>query len=212
VAARHIAHHLGSFSPDEAFTCGLLAQIGRLALATAYPYEYADVLAVATTDERERLLEIEGRTFGINHFELAAAMMADWCLPAIFSTAVGDQADGELAAREPATRVNQAGQILGLAESIAMIVPRSTVYRDTLSFLVITAARVGVSPEVFGGVFDAISREWRETGSVYNVHTRKVPPLSEIYAQARERREVIAKTESDRCAIETTLERDYGRA
>jgi len=43
VAARQIAAQLANFPPDEAFTTGLLSKIGRLALATAQPQEYACV-------------------------------------------------------------------------------------------------------------------------------------------------------------------------
>ena len=44
VAASHLARVLKTCSPDEAFTCGLMCQIGRLAFVCAYPQRYARLL------------------------------------------------------------------------------------------------------------------------------------------------------------------------
>ena len=86
VAARHIAKLL-KFSPDEAFTCGLLSQIGRLAFAGAYPDRYAQALSVVG-EEADDLCEFERELFGLDHNGLTSEMMADWHLPKLFREAV----------------------------------------------------------------------------------------------------------------------------
>ena len=44
VAAHSLAAHCKDLPPDEAFTCGLLSNVGCLALATVFPQQYADIL------------------------------------------------------------------------------------------------------------------------------------------------------------------------
>ena len=73
--------------PIEMFTCGLLSQIGKLALAAIHREEYGQVLAEAG-DDHDRLLALEEERFGLNHTEISAAMMADWGIPKFFNEAV----------------------------------------------------------------------------------------------------------------------------
>ena len=64
---------------SELFTVGLLAQIGNLALATAFPKEYSDII-VADVGRLGRL-EQEDAKFGINHLNLSIALMEHWSIP-----------------------------------------------------------------------------------------------------------------------------------
>ncbi len=64
---------------DELFTCAMLARIGRLGLATAFPEEYAAVLTTPLSDAQ--LLTQEEVSLGIHHLDLSAAMLRQWGLP-----------------------------------------------------------------------------------------------------------------------------------
>lgn len=187
-ASRHITYFVGGFAPDEAFTCGLLSQLGRLALATAFPEAYADVLFTVGTEDLQKLAEAERDAFEIDHNELTAEMMADWHMPVLFCDAVRIQdtqhGDGSAAC----SRTAQLAHVLHLAGSLAQVLTQSTVYRDTLSGLVLEANNVGITPDVYHEVFDTINEEWRELGRILSVRTRAVPPLAELYTQAQERR------------------------
>lgn len=66
-------------SPEELFTCGLLAQVGRLALATAYPLEYGRLLAAQTAGPQ--LLEQERALLHLDHLHLSRELMARWGIP-----------------------------------------------------------------------------------------------------------------------------------
>ena len=87
-AAREIARRTKILKPDEAYTCGLLSRVGRLALATAYPREYGDVLAACKHQPPQKLVQLEQENFATDHNELTAAMMRDWGLPDRFARAV----------------------------------------------------------------------------------------------------------------------------
>ncbi len=71
---------------EEAFTIGLLADIGRLALATAWPEEYSRCLMALQNANDLRALE--QRCFSIDNVALTRLLLADWRLPEIFIEAL----------------------------------------------------------------------------------------------------------------------------
>jgi HD-like signal output (HDOD) protein len=64
----------------ELFTLGLLAQIGRLAMATAFPAEYSDLI-VQDLDRGDLVLQ-ETHLLGTNHLALSGQLLTDWGIPA----------------------------------------------------------------------------------------------------------------------------------
>ena len=66
---------------DEAYTAGLLHDIGRLGLLAAYPVEYANVLNVAM-DYSFDVLHCEKELFDVDHCEAGAWLAEQWKLPA----------------------------------------------------------------------------------------------------------------------------------
>ena len=65
---------------DEAYTAGLLHDIGRLGLLAAYPVEYANVLNVAVEYSFD-VLHCERELFDIDHSEAGAWLAEQWKLP-----------------------------------------------------------------------------------------------------------------------------------
>jgi HD-like signal output (HDOD) protein/CheY-like chemotaxis protein len=71
---------LGKEIADEAFTAGLLHDLGRLVLALNLPLEYCE--AMASSQQNEILLcEAEQRIFDTTHAEVGAYLLALWGLP-----------------------------------------------------------------------------------------------------------------------------------
>lgn len=74
-------------SAGELFTVGLFAQVGLLALATAFPAEYSDI--VVADVGRLGLLQLEQSKFEINHLDLSVALMAHWGIPSDYASPFG---------------------------------------------------------------------------------------------------------------------------
>jgi putative nucleotidyltransferase with HDIG domain len=66
---------------DEAFTAGILHDVGKLVLAQNFADSYASVLAQARTTGRP-LCDLETECFGVSHAELGAYLMGLWGLSA----------------------------------------------------------------------------------------------------------------------------------
>lgn len=184
VVLRHLAHKLKNYSPDEAFTCGLLSQIGRLGLAMAYPTTYEHVLSLVTQDDRRRLSEVEREVFDIDHNELAAEMMADWHLPTVVCDAVRWQDSPDEHGGDRGSTMALLTKMLNLSGPLSSILTEARIDGDTLAAAIAQANRLGVRPDVFAQVLDSINIEWCALGTILGVKTRKVPPFAELYVQA----------------------------
>jgi len=84
VAAQAGAHHTGEIPPQEAFTCGLLAQVGRLALASIYPTANKEILDHIGKGGPNELRALERASLDTDHNELTVAMLRDWGLPDVY--------------------------------------------------------------------------------------------------------------------------------
>ena len=70
----------GFMDRDTAFTCGVMHDIGRLALAVVRPKEYIDLFGTYNGTSGS-ILERERELFGKDHCEIGKKLVADWRLP-----------------------------------------------------------------------------------------------------------------------------------
>lgn len=86
VASSVVANDIGQ-ARAEAFTAGLLHDIGKLVLASAEGEAYARAIETAKT-EGALLIDLERRAFVIDHAELGGELMQRWNMPPEVATAV----------------------------------------------------------------------------------------------------------------------------
>ena len=79
VVSEQVAYGCG-LAPERAYTAGLLHDVGRLGMMTAYPQEYNRLLDVAA-DENLALIDAELDVFDIDHCMAGAWLVAEWNLP-----------------------------------------------------------------------------------------------------------------------------------
>ncbi len=190
-AARVLVRRLHLVAPDEAFTCGLLCQIGRLALATVFPAEYGRLLEQAPEFDPAALGRCERAELAMDHAELAAAMMADWGLPALFCQAVEAQIEPDATGIELGGAVNQLARLLQLAGDVSAVLTHASAFRDVMSSMMMRANRLGIAPDVLPELFDLIRADWREAGQLLSIATADVPSMAELYAEAQRLRQTI---------------------
>lgn len=88
LATAFLAEELARFTalrPDQAYTAGLLHDLGRLGLLVAYPEPYAELLREEQSEEPKDdstyLLDRERRRFGIDHCEAGLLLAQRWGFP-----------------------------------------------------------------------------------------------------------------------------------
>jgi|CXWL01.1.fsa_nt_gi diguanylate cyclase (GGDEF)-like protein len=199
VAARGLAGELGGTSPDEAFTVALLSKVGKLALATVFPAAYDELLSRLRDDPSASLGQLECRQFGLDHNELAALMMADWHLPALFCEAVRNQDSVERAGDTPSRALNVA-RILRVSEAIATLLVKPTPYQDDVATMLGTAQECGVTQTVISTVYESARESWREACAVFSVTANDTVSLPELHCRAsRECRQVLVVDDDPDC-------------
>lgn len=92
VSARELARHLG-MSQDEAFTVGMLQDLGMLAMFLAYPEHAPSWERLRLSDPSERH-ERERDLFATTHDQVGAALAKRWFLPEALSFAIAAHHSG----------------------------------------------------------------------------------------------------------------------
>jgi len=120
---------------DTTYTAGLLHDIGRLAMVTAYPRKYANFLT-STEEERSDTLQRERDLFGIDHCQAGGLMVSQWNLPKSL-IAVASRHHDQTSAGEPA---------------VLATVRHSCMMADALGFTAISSAQVRTYEEILNEV------------------------------------------------------------
>ena len=162
--------------PAESFTLGLLSEIGRLALATAWPEAYGECLAKA---QDEQLLTVEGEHFAIDHQGLSLILLEDWGLPQLFLDALNLSLEPETT---ETTRIARFASQLIFARQIARYCLADDGYKAyLLTDLTIQASRHNLAEAALIDFVGQVIEEWHEWGKLIEVHTdiqQSIPVVS----------------------------------
>ncbi|AAZ97976.1 Putative diguanylate cyclase (GGDEF domain) [Thiobacillus denitrificans ATCC 25259] len=166
---------------DELFICGLLAQVGRLALATAYPAEYDAVLHAHRTDPSKSLITLERSRLEIDHIELGIVMMTDWGMPRVFTIPLAHYQDPEYTSFPHDSRANSLMLMLRLSHRLADLALGSADGRMQLAREWMTlATELDLPPENAGSFIDEVIAQWHDWGALLKIPTSVLPPFAEI--------------------------------
>ncbi len=187
IAANTLCLRVRVAAADEAFTCGLLADVGSLALATLYPKEYAALLEAQPDATRGERAAAERRQFDVDHVELCAALLEDWRLPGIFINAIQHHENPEVVIAPPGSRDDGLLQLLALAAALGdYCVAPETARKSMVGGLVLQAARVGVDAESLEVLVDQVVAAWREWGRILEVQTQDIAAFADHAVKAAE--------------------------
>ena len=170
---------------DEMFICGLLAQVGQLALATAYPDEYNAVLTDSRADGLQSLAAHERIHLETDHTELGNVLMSDWGIPKAFTkpiaqyedeTTLGYPHDSRSSSFTLMLRLSHRLADLGLAEADE----RPRLAKEWMSL----ATELDIPLEASGIFIDEIMTSWRDWGVLLHIPTVSLPHFTELTQRA----------------------------
>lgn len=172
VVAQELARRVGVGRPEEAYICGLLAEVGQLALASVYPEEYAELLRLHG-DAHATLVAAEGERFRIDHSQIGGCLLREWGLPDPLAEAV----EAFTLSRTIGDReqdIADLAAVLRFAELLAQIcvidegspAPTWLALGQALERF---GAALGLERDALVGFCDGCVREWQEWGRSLDV-------------------------------------------
>ncbi len=166
---------------DELFICGLLAQVGQLALATAYPDEYNTVLNAQRADPAQPFVTHERARLETDHIELGIVLMTDWGMPKVFTVPLAHYEDPEYQAPSHDSRSRNLMLMLRLSHRLADLGLARADARPRLAREWTTlAAELDISQEAAGRFIDEVVASWHDWGAQLKIPTSILPPFAEI--------------------------------
>jgi len=97
--ARRFAERTGLANPEDSYLGGLLHDLGKLVLVSAYPKQYESVLAEITA--ADDLIEMERDHVGVSHCDIGVWLIRDWKLSPMIADTIGYH-------HEPIEKIEQA--------------------------------------------------------------------------------------------------------
>ena len=177
VASQELAKVVRVGTPDELFTCGLLAQIGRLALVTVYPAEYAAILE--QQDRGGSLRELERERLGMDHTEFTIAIMTDCGIPKALVEPVYYHEAPKTSGFSEGSRPCQLTHLFFHARRMADLGLSPEADRHgKISELMCLGGMVGLNTEALAEVFDRVVQQWQEWGELLKVPASHLPSFS----------------------------------
>jgi two-component system, cell cycle response regulator len=166
---------------DELFVCGLLAQVGKLALATAYPDEYNLVLEACGRNPAQPIAVHERARLETDHVEMGFVMMADWGLPKIFTGPLTHYEDPDFPDYPHDSRTNSLLLMLRLSHRLADLgLAHADVRPGLLQEWMTLAVELDIPKDAAGRFIDEVIASWREWGELLRIPAAVLPSFADI--------------------------------
>ncbi len=172
-------------APDEMFICGLLAQVGQLALATAYPDEYTTVLTDYRAEKDQSLVTHERIHLETDHTELGNRLMGEWGIPPAFTGPIAQYENTSPPSYPHDSRSTSLTLMLRLAHRLADLGLAEANERPQLAKeWMALATELDIPLEASGIFIDEVIASWREWGLLLNIPTLSLPHFTELSSRA----------------------------
>ncbi len=182
LAMQRFSNMTGVGSSEELFACGLLAQVGRLSLATVYPVEYGRLLDGQDGAARS-LVALEQEHLQTDHNELTAALLGEWGIPGALIEPIYHHEDPESSGFSRGSRPYQLVHLFYLARRIADLGLAGESERNACTAeLLLLGGRIGLDAEQLGATVDDLVQQWRTWGELLRVPASALPSFAHMSA------------------------------
>jgi len=174
VAGQQLSRVLNRGVPAEMYILGLLSSVGKLALASVHPENYALILQDPSLVTPADFSKAETELFEIDHRSVASCMLIDWGLPEEFARAAGSYESCKLS--EVEGTLSELRHLLKAADLISqLLVSNDETSAQAWRELAVQFSELervsGFDSEEFHRVCNSVAVEWREWGQVLGIPT-----------------------------------------
>ena len=184
VVAQALASRIGMRKPEEAYICGLIGDVGRLALASVYSDAYSALLTEHGTGPLDELLPKEMSRFKINHPQIGSLMLVEWGLPDTFSEATFEYSGCR--SLKDLTELDSLTAVLRVAYWIgeAMVADEMTdpfLWKTIGEELERAQKILGMDRSAFIGFANSCAKQWVNWGDSLDVATGNGQNFNEVF-------------------------------
>lgn len=177
LAAREFGRLTRVAAAEDLFACGLMADIGSLALATAFPVEYSALLESGPHDP----LAAEREAFGIDRRECTLAMLEDFGIPKALAEPASWHRTPDKAGFSDASRPSKLTWLFHTAGQIADLGVAAEAVRSQLAgALLRLGGRFEMDAGITATLFDRIVAEWNDWATLLEIPTASLPSFERI--------------------------------
>jgi two-component system cell cycle response regulator len=180
IAAQLLSRTTRQGNSDELFMCGLLCDVGSLALATMHPETYDELLGRKESISYSDLLRMEKQAFAMDQVDLTTAMLEDWGLPEEYILAIRCLGHPESVEISPGKMIVLLS-LLDMSRRIGRFCTTTDEERPRLAqVLMAQASRIELTTANLSQLCEQVVREWQEWGRNMDVPTAEVPALTDF--------------------------------
>ncbi|MCP4704930.1 MAG: HDOD domain-containing protein, partial [candidate division Zixibacteria bacterium] len=168
---RKLAIECNYSSPEEAFTCGLLYDVGTLYFVHHYPDIYGKVLKKA--QKRGNVIDEEKIAFGISHPEVGRLIAEKWHLPSEIVSALANHY----------TCGNRDSKLLddivrlAVALNRDMVAPSDQYIEDKITKIGIISERIGLDAEKLDNISSSVVKETLEFAELIDINIGNIETI-----------------------------------
>ncbi|MGB3209155.1 MAG: diguanylate cyclase [Desulforhopalus sp.] len=162
---------------DKLFVYGALAHIGELALATAHPNSYGNLLRKGYGFEKKE--QEERKLFGLTSSELTWKLLIHWQLPEPLTRIIQEYGEQRLY-MDNDNHTSTICDILHLSAHIARICLLELPLTNTFAIVEKHLERQDIPFDQFGPFFDGLVVSWQKTCDFYKVPVYHCPRFQHI--------------------------------
>ncbi|MBW7905686.1 MAG: GGDEF domain-containing protein [Phycisphaerae bacterium] len=181
VAGRLLARAVAPSLAEDAFTCGLIADLGIVAAWRAAPELYAPVFSEAQRSGTP-LHQAERAALGITHAELTAELLQAWGLPepmpSVAAAHHGEGLDGLLG------EVRDIGSLVATAVRIAEVICRDVDSGQWEQIRVECQRALAIEPKALDTLLSNLDQQVQETARLLNVVVSEAMDPAELRSDA----------------------------
>lgn len=177
--SKRLKHHLD----DEAFLCGLLSQLGQLAILQSMPKEYGSVLERSQGSWPTR--ELESEVLGFDRSQVGAALLQEWGLPSPVCLSIAFSNRPDELPSDAGGDVRRLANLLHAAELTANLL-RDESKGEALAALRGVAELAGLSESELDSVLDELDGDLTEMAELLDVDLDPGASHAEIMDDARQ--------------------------
>ena len=188
IAIQELGKSTQACAPNELFACGLMAQIGCLALATVYPTQYSAL--IGKESENTSLLALERKYLQTDHNDLTAAMLINFGIPRILVESVYYHETPARSSFSEDSREYKIVHLFYLAKQIADFGFAQEADRNKrISELIHLGGKISLDTQSFGSLIDHILKEWQSWGELLKIPATQLPSFNMMMKAAAPRTE-----------------------